>query len=344
MRSWIVAWVLLLGLAAQGQQPGRRSITFVVGSDPAGAPPALSPAARHFREHPQERTDFVVTEVTSLSGLRDHLAQHPAEDGGPWGLVNIVVHADRQGAIDLPLVPEGSRADEDSLRTPPFSPLSDAVLDGTSEIRIHGCGVGRFPGLLRALSRALGGDDAQRPLVRATPFYTSFQEEPDPQDGTRRHICRVWQVTQPEGRWEEGKALARRFSVGAEVDVASALQRRRARWSGDVFRCDGEARFTWSVFSDNGTRPDLPPRGPVLLMWLRDQKTFGERLRRAGFALPDLAWSAAPAEVTHEGRQYEALKVEGRGRVVHLLQALDAPGEIPPERAFEDPTYFVSVR
>jgi len=117
----------------------------------------------------------------SLQEVKQYLENHPPANGLPWGDVHIVVHANEEGWMQTPIVPNGREADPLTLQRFAESGelrLPDNLLDRLSLLRIRGCAVGRSQEMMRALSKAFGGNDPQRPVVRAPKHLQAYEYAP----------------------------------------------------------------------------------------------------------------------------------------------------------------------
>ncbi len=335
-----------------GQRP---TITFVLGADEDPSLPMFRLAETHFRRDPSERTDQVVTSLRSLEEVRQHLASAPRPGGRPWGLVNLVVHGNASGYLDLALEPGGSKVNAGALARsaahPGHAPLADEVLDDSSEVRIHGCAVGRDPRLLDSLSLWLGGRDLKRPRVRATRWYTSWRPAPGVASLPTRALCEFWDIvfaggTRRPDRKSLTSLLGRALRSGLSLD--EALSSRSLPCEGGAYSYEAPVRTTWTlVFAGAVAPPAAPPTGAAMARWLLAQDAFRSHLRLNGIAFHQLTWRVEPSERTIDGQTYPALTAVGEGRVLHVLRHLTRrPGEAGPEpqAAWEDPRYYASSR
>lgn len=354
-----LACAFLLGIAAlmparaQGARAGEReSITFLLGEDEDPALPMFPVAEHYFRTDPLERTDQVISNLRSLSEVRDFLAGHPTRNGQPWGLVNLVAHGSENGMLDVDLRPGGPKTTFEtlsaSLQNGAFKALPDECLDGQSELRIQGCSVGKDVPLMKALSRAFGGADPERPLVRATPWFTCFQFNPADQCAVRI-LCESWKQLYRPGERPSNRVLAARFHSSlpkVDFDITEALNHPFPVTPDAAFSYESSARFQWTAIFPGS---DLPSVVGALRtrIWLLSQESFQRRLSALGWGFHQLNWETTPTIHHRDGAEYRALQTVGRGRVIHLLKPIvalkksDAP---PPELAWEDPRYYVTAR
>lgn len=93
----------------------RESITILLGEDEDPANLVFFVAERFFLQESAERTDHLVRDLRPLQGVRDYLEDHPAQRGGTWGLVNLVVHGNEHGLMDVDVLPNSPKATFDTL-------------------------------------------------------------------------------------------------------------------------------------------------------------------------------------------------------------------------------------
>lgn len=338
---------------AQGARAGgRESITFILGEDEDPALPMFPVAERYFREDPLEHTDQVISTLRSLSEVRDYLARNPTPTGRPWGLVNLVAHANENGMLDVELRPGGPKTTcaslSTSIREGTFKALPDECLDGRSELRIQGCSVGKDVPLMKALSRAFGGDDMERPLVRATPWFTCFQFDPADRRAVR-FLCESWKFLFRPGERPPNPVLAARFQAQhprADVDIAEALSHPFPMTPEAAFSYESPVRFQWTAVYPGGNVPAVV--GAVRTrIWLMSQEAFQRRLNALGWGFHQLTWETLPRAYHGDGVEYPALQTIGRGRVIHILKPIVAPKNTDrprPELTWDDPRYYITAK
>jgi hypothetical protein len=358
MRSWILSAALLMGVPVMSQAPclpDRDRITFILGSDEDPARPLYRLAEAHFTLDPLEGTPTVIGDLRSLKEVVDYLAAQPPAGGRPWGVINLVVHANAQGLLEVPIEPHGAPTTQATLRAAlergTFASLGPDRLDAATEIRLHGCALGRNPQMLGLISRAFGGGNPQRPLTRASKWFTCFRSRTaeSPQEPTRV-LCENWDLVFRPSAPLTLDTLAGRFKTQnplADFDPKEALARRTSRWLGDAFCYEAPLRFTWTVVFPGGQKAPEPPSPSRLPQWLLAQEAFQRGLRKAGIRFADLDWSVQPTTTPVGGSNLPSLFVEGRGRSIHLLRALRNPigsTEPPPHLAWEDTRFYAAAR
>jgi hypothetical protein len=225
----------------------RESITLVMGTDPF-----YTAATAHFTLHP---AGALVTPLRTLVEVRDYLANHAPANGRPWGEVNIVVHANEEGGMAIPVLPLQPGQDPGVYQASPrnlraaidagdFIALPDAVVDARTTLRIRGCALGRSQEMLTLLSQAFGGAEARRPVVRAPKHLQAYEfgpntwhpGRPDPPSFSDEYFVEFWFVGFPEGQRPSDAQLIAQFTAAfpdAGVNWRDAL-RRSGPPSGDL--------------------------------------------------------------------------------------------------------------
>ena len=188
----------------------RSSVTFIMGRDNSSHNPYYSLANQYYRLNPDERTAIVVDSLTSLSQVLQWLRLHPADNGLPYGLVNLVSHGNEFIDLQMTVTPNGLRtsaeslcqAMADSLLLPPDS----TIVDGNTLIFLHGCAVGQNQSLLDALAQAFGN----RATVQASKlfeYYAYLSSNHNPQS-IRHYFARTWYAFyHPDSNYNEASLL-----------------------------------------------------------------------------------------------------------------------------------------
>lgn len=334
MRAIVLSFLLLASARPALTQEARENIVFILGQEEGRGYRMYELAEAAFREQAHRQ---VVSTVHSLTEVRDYLEAHAPRQ--PWGRVELVLHGNGQGQTDVPLSPgsEPLTAErlEEACAEGTFPPLPDSVLDGLSEIRMHGCALGQDEALLRLVSRAFGGPDAVRPRVRASRLFTCFQPA---EEGVQTFMSEAWSLVSPASAQPSLEALSEQLHARSGCsEVLEALDRRVARFPGDWFSYRSPAEFQWTlVLADVAEAPRVL-QGPSLVAWLLRQPLFKQALRRSGYGLEMFDWKAEVLHLEAAGRSRMAVRVNGKGEGVYLMHAM------PSEVAWEDARYCVSV-
>lgn len=122
----------------------------------------------------------------SIADVLDYLRNNPPPNGGRWGRINIVSHADELGGMfaftTQPQAGDDYREFRVNLTTlraaraaGGLDSIEDERVDVRTEIQIRGCALGRTPDALDELSLIFGGDDQQRPQAFAPVHIQVFE-------------------------------------------------------------------------------------------------------------------------------------------------------------------------
>ncbi len=321
----------------------RERIAFILGQDEPGTPPMFRFARGYFLTDPGDRADRVVSGARSLKEALGHLAAHPASNGRPWGVINLVVHGNATGLMDTPVLPGGPATTTSSLAEAmgagALPPLPPGRIDGDTEIRIQSCSLGRDPELLAALAEAFTGDG--QPTVRASIYYTAFAE---PLPGLfTRHLSQSWTVILDPGPPPDPQTLGtifRKQHPGAPIDPVDALERVSPRFLGDPFTLEHPMNLTWStVYGDPRQMPDFPGQARFE-SWLRSQLPFRTRLATLGIRFDQLRWTMTRTTGLFRGVERPVLRATGEGRSITFLRALREPGA----EDWRNGQFYVSTR
>lgn len=220
-----------LRAAPEGDRP---SITFIMGA----GDDFYNAANAHFTRVP---SGTFVTNLRNLRDVRDHLLANRQSNGRRWGEVNIVVHANEEGGMSIPVRPLAQNEDpavhevnlnnlRAAIANDEFPSLPDDLIDVRTTIRIRGCAIGRSQEMLTQLSQAFGGNDAQRPIVRAPKHLQAYSftgAAANPTDSDEFYV-EFWFIGFPQGHPPGRPQQIAQFNAenpGAGVDWAGALSR-----------------------------------------------------------------------------------------------------------------------
>ncbi len=315
----------------------RASVTFILGEDHSRYNQYYTLANHYYRLDPTDRTDAVVTGLTSLRQVLQYLEQHPPADGRPYGLINLVSHGNPFVDLAMTLGPGGRRTSAETLREAldegQIVPPDSTLVDSLTTVFLHGCAVGHNQALLDQLALAFGGDHGV--TVKASKlfeYYAYLSAGQNPQS-IRHYYARVWYAFyHPDSLMTEDdylRQLTQRYPQ-EQVDWRAGLRRRFQEQPSDLYHYSFEVPCTWDEVY--GTPSEMP--------------LVNSRSRRRQWveAHPDfralLAQSQVPEEffqVKFYRRTYEfpgdsvafGLHVRAKAGVVCLIQPLtlsDATG------------------
>jgi hypothetical protein len=315
----------------------REGVTFIMGEDRNQDNRFYQAATDYYTTDTGARTEHIERNLRCLADVRDYLENHrPA--GGPWGVVNIVVHSYEWGGLSVPVREGQGRTDLTALRlaigSGALKPLSDSVVDCRTELRIQGCALGRDTALLRLASIAFGGRDLERPRVGSSRYFVHYesQREDGLVESAGQFFAEYWYVVYPKGQRPGNAELARRFAERYPADTIewrSALGRSGPRWAGDAWYRMLSLPATWvTVYAESVALPRVGTAA-ARREWLEAQVELGQRLKGLGLGLDDFVWTARDTSVVDSGTVKPAILAVGRSTIACIERDVVMPDTLP---------------
>jgi hypothetical protein len=291
-------------------------------------------ATDYFLSRDSARTEYLERSLRTLIEVREFLHNHRPANGLPWGLVNVVVHSYEWGGMAVPISAGEGRTDVTALRQAmaagEMKPLPDSVVDCRTEIRVHGCALGRDSLMLSLLSTAFGDTDLQRPRVSSSRYFVFYESRhaPGRPVSADRFFTEYWYATYPKGQRPGNNELVLRLRERypqTVTDWPGALSRKQPRWTGDCYSHRYELPVRWAVvYPDTQARPRLTGTREKRA-WLEGQAGFTGYLARFGLELDDFLWSVREATVSESDSLRPALEAVGRAAIVCVQRELTWP-------------------
>lgn len=298
----------------------RQSITFVMGPTTDAFYDA---ATRYFTMNPETHFDGT---LRNLVAVRDHLANNRPSNGLPWGEVNIVVHANEEGGMSIPVIAGGEEAAPDSIQDAVtnhhFLPLDDAIVDCRSLIRIRGCALGQSADMLEKLSKAFGGGGLQRPDVHAPKHLQTYEWRT--RSGTlfqtEEYLTKFWFVGWPHGARPNKAALAAQFTAKYPAEAVDWARAIAGTLAGHTQATRNRTyAFTFTYTYPTGSGP-LPFANDVArLAFLRANANFDATLALSGRTADQYTWNYAERdEPNGPGMRQLTLIATGRRTILRI--------------------------
>jgi hypothetical protein len=333
----------------------RESITFIMGEDSGPGNRYYSNALQYYRNHPDARTDHLITDLRSLLEVRDHLEDNAPQNGLPWGKINLVVHSNQWTGMETPVFPGEKRSNAEQVKAAiesgEFPPLVDALIDRETELIVYGCALGRDQAMLNALSQAFGGDaaDTNRPVVRSSRFFINYFTERSNGRAMRcrRMLADYRYAFYPTGYrpadYKLGQHLRESYP-GDSLDYQSALSRKAPRFPGDsyhhTFRVPIVRILTYERAED---RPDFATE-ELRMAWLETQTDLDSVFQQFNLRKDQFTWTFQKIRYEEEdGRKVPAVKLIGLCDVLCILQPLTDREGRPLQPDLEDERYFAAA-
>ncbi len=331
----------------------RDSITFIMGNSENGF---YANAAYYYRHNKTDRTEYVETSLRTLIEVRDYLKNNPPAGGKKWGVINIVVHGNEWTGLGIPVFPGGERATRESLaaavESGAFCPPDQGVVDSKTEIRIHGCALGRDHTLLKLISRAFGGNEEylQVPVVRSCRYFISYETTENNGEITHCHeyLTDFWYAFYRAGCRPGDIRLAdqlRHRYPDADINWRDALKRTLPRYVGDNFHLTFNLPFKWTViYPDAKSRPDIREK-KYGQKWLNSQIEFRQYVDSLNIPADYFEWTIQKVRYKcDDGTFKPAIEAIGRCTILCVLKTLTEPesNRIPLRPLITDTKYYGS--
>lgn len=332
-KTFLIALLIVSGLSSCSHQPivytDTDSITFLLGEDRNARNLYFAKAKTYFRDNPSEKTTRQITGCQSLLDVRDYLSLNRPKTG-PWRRINLVVHGNEWTGINIPVMPGVPRTTLKTLETAigggDFPPLPDGLADSATQILVHGCNIGRDEALLRMLSRAFGGDDAQCPTVRSARFFNVFDVSRENSETVQRYLADYRYVMIPAGKFPGNGAVAKELASKYPADTTdwkAALQRLKPDAPGQSYVHYFNVPVKWTtVYPDTNARPALATE-QARLAWVATQTELMAELNSMAVCTEAFRWTIQPLDFPLEnGQTAPALAVQGDMVIYCIIQPL----------------------
>jgi hypothetical protein len=309
----------------------RESITFILGEDEKNSRPYYSLAFDYYKTDKSARTEYINDTCRSLSSVRDYLRDNPPGNGLPWGLVNLVSHGNEHIGMSVPVVPDSKRSSTERIteyvNAGKFDPLPDSLMDDSTEIFLHGCGLGKDHELLEIISKAFGGDE-NRPVVRASKLkeYYSSVRNSDKLLKSQLYYAETWSVYYKFKERPDDEALKEEFTKlypDETIDWADALLRNSPVNAGDLFHYTINIPLHYTArFKTTDSLPDLSTTEKKE-KWISTQKILTNILDKSNIPVNKFKWTTKKTNVTDEkNNKKPAIYVSGWCTVLCVVRPL----------------------
>lgn len=277
----------------------RESITFILGEDEKGRKPYYALAFDYYKTDKFARTEYITDTCRSLLSVRDYLRDNPPGNGRPWGLVNLITHGNEWYGMSVSVAPGSKRSTTERIsefvKEGNFEPLPDDLIDDSTEIFLHGCGLGNDQGLLKIVAEAFGGDD-KKPLVRAAKLkeYYSSVRNSDKILSSQLFYAQTWDVYyQFKDRPDDDvlkKELENKFP-DEKIDWGAALGCSNPVAPGDLFHYTINVPVYYLVqYDSKDSIPDLSTETKKL-KWISAQKGLVKLIAKSKIPIEKFKWT-----------------------------------------------------
>jgi hypothetical protein len=305
----------------------RVSIAFILGEDKEKDNPYYEEARRYYTTNSEGKTDRVVSTCRSLLEVKDYLKANTPSNGLAWGTIHLVSHGNQWTGLSVKVTPDSKRATTqrilDYTQSIMFESFDETVVDSTTKIFLHGCGIGNNGDLVEAIRLFFGFKNGQPGIVapKLFEYYASSGSEENLQ--SLRYLAESWLVSYPMGDKLKSNFLAnelREKYAEAKVDWQDALSREQPRWIGDTYHYTFEVPVKWIIAVDS--LPDLQDEVQQT-KWLQTQQQIVDELEVLQIPIEKFKWSFSSGYVENNaGLKTSAVVVKGYCTMLCVLQAL----------------------
>ncbi len=178
----------------------RQNITFIMGKDSSDTNLFYQTASLLYQSHENHKTDLIVDHLRDISAVKNYLKTN-ANPTKPWGLINIVSHSSPWSGLSNNSEDENNQSlnlfsINEMITDKNFTPLNNETIDAFSEIRLVGCALGKQSNMLKALSVYFGGQDHQRPVVKAPIKHVYMNHDKIDKAGNIYSYAVPWFITE----------------------------------------------------------------------------------------------------------------------------------------------------
>lgn len=305
----------------------RISIAFILGDDKEVDNPYYKEALRYYTTNPEGRTDLVVSTCRSLLEVKEYLKANAPSNGLAWGTIHLVSHGNQWTGLSVKVTPDSKRATTQRIveynQSARFEAFDELVVDSTTRIFLHGCGIGNNGTLVSAIRSFFGFKNGQPDIFapKLFEYYASSGSGKDLQ--SQRYMAESWLINYPMDNKPAPTSLTnelREKYADVSVDWQGALSREQPRWIGDVYHYTFEVPVKWIIPVDS--LPDLQD-GAQQTKWLKTQQQIIDELAMLQIPIEKFKWSLSNGYVEKgSGLKTPAVVVKGYCTMLCVLQAL----------------------
>lgn len=310
---------------------GRKSITFILGEDKKESKPYYALASDYYKTDKSARTEYIIDTCRSLTAVRDYLRDNPSGNGRPWGLINLVTHGNEWYGMSVPVAPGSKRSTTERIaefvNAGNFEAVPDSLLDDSSEIFLHGCGLGKDHELLESVSKAFGGD-GKRPVVRASKlkeYYSSIRNS-DKVLKSQLFYAETWDVYYKFKNKPSDENLEQEFKKlypDVTINWADAMSRTNPADPGDVFYYTINVPvYYMKPYNNSDSLPDLSTEEKKI-KWISSQKTLANIISKSKIPVDKFKWTTSKIFVKDDNNKKKpAIHVTGWCTVLCVVKPL----------------------
>lgn len=327
----------------------RQNITFILGEDRPGGTPYYSLAVRYYTTNENAKTEFIITHCKSLLEVRNYLAFNPPTNGNPWGIVNLISHGNEWSGMSVPIAPDAKRSSSkrihEYISEGKFPCVSDEILDNSSELFLHGCGLGNDQELLLAIADAFGGDGEKPNVIASRLKEYYFQNGSD--NSIQLYYAQTWSTSYKFKKRPEFNLLVDEFKQtfsNESINWNDALKYANPISPTDVFHYTINVPVYYDAIYDlESGHPNISTQDEVV-KFVKKQNGLKELVQKSNLLIDRFIWNSQRIYIKDElGKSKPAIKLNGWTTVISVVKPLYKQNDNKIEPYYptkHDTTYF----
>ncbi len=308
----------------------RTSITFILGKDHSRYNLYYTLANHYYRMHPEDKTEIIIDNMTSVKEVYDYLRTHLSKNNRPYGLINLVSHGNEFLDLSTLVYPYGPRASvktlQNAIQESVFTPLDTTVLDEKSLIFLHGCAVGNNPELLNKLAIAFGAEQngVQVKASKLFEYYAYLSKNQNPQS-IRHYYAKTWYAFYHPDSIPNNLMFAGQFEERYPNDTINWLEgllRRFQSNPGEIYHYSFIVPAVWEdIYEDEALIPSVNTQ-KKRQEWFNNNQPFLDMLGKTGIPPNNFQIMFYRHLYKKKSQELHGLRIKARAGVMCLTQPL----------------------
>ena len=332
----------------------RTSITFILGKDPYQYNQYYTLANHYYRLHPEDKTEIIIDNFTSIKEVWSYLRTHPAKNNRPYGLINLVSHGNEFLDLSTLVFPYGPRVSaltlQKAIQDSVFTPLDTTILDSKSLIFLHGCAVGNNLQLLNNLAIAFGAEQngVRVKASKLFEYYSYLSKNKNPQS-VRHYYAKTWYAFYHPDTVPNNLMFAEQFEERYPNDNINWLEgvlRRFQSNPGEIYHSSFIVPAVWEdIYEDEALIPSVNTH-TRRQEWIDNNQPFLDMLDKTEIPYENFQIKFFRHLYKRNSETLHGLRIKARAGVMCLTQPLLAENDslraqfIPFAPDNNDTTYF----
>ena len=313
----------------------RTSITFILGKDNYQYNQYYTLAGHYYRLHPEDKTDIIIDNFTSIKEVWKYLKTHPSKNNRPYGLINLVSHGNEFLDLSTLVYPYGPRASvktlQDAISDSILTPLDTTVLDDKSLIFLHGCAVGNNLDLLNELAKAFGAEQngVRVKASKLFEYYSYLSKNKNPQY-IRHYYAKTWYAFYRPDSVPSNLMLASQFEErypNDSINWHEGIMRRFQSNPGELYHFAFTVPAVWEdIYEDEALIPSVNTR-QKRQNWIDNNQPFLDMLNKSGIPYENFQIMFYKHVYKRQSETLHGLRIKARASIMCLVQPVLAESD-----------------